>query len=121
MPSEETAEKRSRRIDSTARPRRFIRDVSSTPTPEERPILHMVKCPFCRVHVGGEQNFREHLHKECEEAPREVNRHVTDWQEELEDEMAEFMPEEDAEEDEEVAGKDTSDRPDDAPGEVLPV
>ncbi|MDZ7687629.1 MAG: hypothetical protein U5J64_02710 [Halobacteriales archaeon] len=98
------------------RPRRFIRDVSTTPTPQEAPVLHMVKCPFCRVHVGGEQNFREHLHKECEEAPREVNHDVTDWRDELEE--FEDEPEDTSEEEE---SRSRYDRPDDAPGEVLPV
>jgi hypothetical protein len=80
----------------------------------------MVRCPFChkQMRTQKEPEFRSHLRTECEEAPREVNRHVTDWQEELADEMAEFIPEED---DEEEARKDTSERPDDAPGEVLPV
>jgi len=116
--SEETSEERSRRIGSNARPRRFIYDVSSTPTPESRPILHTRTCPFCREHVGGEQNFREHLRTECEEAPREVNRNVSDWR----DELDEFAPEDSEDSDEsEPDSRNVSDRPDDAPGEVLPV
>jgi hypothetical protein len=78
----------------------------------------MVKCPFCREHVGGEQNFRHHLWLDCEEAPREVNTDVSDWKKELEDEMAEFMPEEDDEESEEDT-RELSNHLD--YGEVLPV
>jgi len=116
MSTEETAEERSRRIGSTARPRRFIYDVSSTPTPEERPILHTRTCPFCREHVGGEQNFREHLRLDCQEAPREVDYDVSDWRDELE----EFAPD-DSENEAGAGSRNTSDRPDDSPGEVLPV
>ena len=98
-------------------PRRFLVDVSSTPTPEEEPVLHMVKCPFCRVHVGGEQNFREHLHKECEEAPREVHISMSDWRQEFADELDEFASEE--EETERSVSERYADE--DTPGEVLPV
>ncbi|MDZ7687289.1 MAG: hypothetical protein U5J64_00960 [Halobacteriales archaeon] len=94
------------------RPRRFIADVSSTPDGVQ-PVLHMVKCPFCRVHVGGEQNFREHLHKDCEEAPREVNHEHTEWRDEIE-ELAREDEESERSVSERYADEDT-------PGEVLPV
>ena len=50
---------------------------SSTVQPRERieesyNLLHLRACPFCDESMSGEPEFREHLHKECDEAPREV-------------------------------------------------
>ena len=104
---------RARRNGSSVNPRTYIKQDDNGRT------LTMVRCPFCHkaIEPPREPFFRNHLHKRCEEAPREVNRDASDWQEEPTDEMAEFMLEEEAEEESE----EDSDRPDDAPGEVLPV
>ena len=103
---------RSRRVTSDTSPRRYIKDVATGHSTQQ---LHMVRCPFCDepMTTQREPEFRSHLRTECEEAPREVNHGHADWRDELE----EFAPEEDEDSSSEVA----SDRPDDAPGEVLPV
>jgi len=49
---------------SIVQPREYIE--------EHHGFLHLRACPFCEEPVSGEPEFREHLHKDCDDVPREV-------------------------------------------------